>query len=461
MRKIEIKHKIIFLLAGVILAFGLLELILGICGSFCAKYQLPQYNLNQLEKNKSYIVCLGASFTFGLGTDGENSYPRQLEKILNERVGQDRFRVLNLGVPGYNSTQVAIRLSDLFKEFCPDIVVVLTGENDSWSYHDVVWTRMPLKLKAHAVLAKLKSFRLFSVFFENLKRLYLNSNDDSGFAQVLIKRTDIHRVPGGNYKKVIAGYLQLLEKSPENKEVLLELGRYYKLSGEYEQAGQIFTRLFRLNPQDDVIYEEINDLLIRQDNIYKSIEFYRALFDEFPGNQYVREQLCKSYIHSAGFFLLTGQSVQAVECYKKVLEINPGDKRAFSGLNMARQFLQKEANSKFDEMLFNVLGRDELVCDPYIYRKIILLANLNKIIKMCEEKKCTLIFSGYPLGISPVIREAALSGGIPVAEHWPVFNGLLRDNPYNKYFVSESDGHCTKEGYRVMAENIAALILYK
>ena len=57
------------------------------------------------------IVALGDSLTFGQGVPLASTYPKQLERLLNEKMGGGpRFEVLNAGVQGYNTVQEEILL---------------------------------------------------------------------------------------------------------------------------------------------------------------------------------------------------------------------------------------------------------------------------------------------------------------------------------------------------------------
>ncbi|MEI8217916.1 MAG: GDSL-type esterase/lipase family protein, partial [Elusimicrobiota bacterium] len=80
------------------------------------------------------ILCVGDSFVYGLGAPKESSFPCQLERLLNSRQPEKRFRVVNGGVPAQNSTQLLGRLRSTLKEVRPDMVIVLTGGANLWNY---------------------------------------------------------------------------------------------------------------------------------------------------------------------------------------------------------------------------------------------------------------------------------------------------------------------------------------
>ena len=73
------------------------------------------------------IMCIGDSNTY-LG--GENSYPSQLEKILNERVGGPKFKVINQGLPAAPSQEIMDNFEPWLGKYSPDMVVSMMGAND-------------------------------------------------------------------------------------------------------------------------------------------------------------------------------------------------------------------------------------------------------------------------------------------------------------------------------------------
>lgn len=76
------------------------------------------------------ILVMGDSVPFGIGVRYEDSYPHQLEVLLDERHPSRRFRTLNLGVPSYNTEQELIQLETLGLKLQPDAVTLLFSNND-------------------------------------------------------------------------------------------------------------------------------------------------------------------------------------------------------------------------------------------------------------------------------------------------------------------------------------------
>jgi lysophospholipase L1-like esterase len=77
------------------------------------------------------IAILGDSFVFGVGADDARTVPRILEQALNSATAaQERYEVINSGVPGYHAGQMKELLLRKTLAFDPDVVVLMVSIND-------------------------------------------------------------------------------------------------------------------------------------------------------------------------------------------------------------------------------------------------------------------------------------------------------------------------------------------
>lgn len=77
----------------------------------------------------SRILCLGDSLTFGNGVALAETYPKQLEKMLNAS-GEGPYEVINAGTPAYDTWQELIYLREYGLQLEPDLVIVGFYAND-------------------------------------------------------------------------------------------------------------------------------------------------------------------------------------------------------------------------------------------------------------------------------------------------------------------------------------------
>lgn len=88
------------------------------------------YSLEK-PKNTYRIITLGDSFTFGQFLSTKDSYPEQLERLLNNRCATTTsFEVINLGVNGFDIEHSVRRFEERGKQFAPDMILWLVLQND-------------------------------------------------------------------------------------------------------------------------------------------------------------------------------------------------------------------------------------------------------------------------------------------------------------------------------------------
>jgi len=92
---------------------------------------LRDYEYGEKKDNVYRILVLGDSFTFGSGVEMEDTFPKQLEILLNEGDKKRKYEVLNAGVQGYGTDQEFYFLEEWIDKLKPDLVIVgFYVEND-------------------------------------------------------------------------------------------------------------------------------------------------------------------------------------------------------------------------------------------------------------------------------------------------------------------------------------------
>ncbi len=76
------------------------------------------------------IICLGNSCTFGWKVNLDQTYPKVLEKLLNQNLPQPEFEVIDAGMTGYSTFQGVRFLKREILAFHPDIITFSYGWND-------------------------------------------------------------------------------------------------------------------------------------------------------------------------------------------------------------------------------------------------------------------------------------------------------------------------------------------
>lgn len=90
--------------------------------------------LDDKENNTYRIYCSGGSTTVGYGVDDDETWPFQLEKILNSNNSGREYQITNGGVYGWNSTQELIRIKEVVDKFDIDGLILHQGWNEEYVY---------------------------------------------------------------------------------------------------------------------------------------------------------------------------------------------------------------------------------------------------------------------------------------------------------------------------------------
>ena len=152
----ENKKRVALIFFGLIVAILIVEGLLRILGwgfhyvqdrqsreSALSNYahldQAEDIQLNRAERKEFVVICLGESTTaiaprFEFAFTGKNSWPRQLQRILNNRQDQRTFRVINKGVPSTDTMKILRNLPSYLSTYRPNIVLAMVGINDFRRY---------------------------------------------------------------------------------------------------------------------------------------------------------------------------------------------------------------------------------------------------------------------------------------------------------------------------------------
>src|SRR4030095_14083069 len=135
------------------------------------------------------ILMLGDSYTFGIGSNLEDTFSKQLEKRLNAKGGGERFEVINGGCSSYSPILEYLFLVSKGLQVNPDLVILnydLSDVQDDYSSDriakfdgegrplrvppvEVQWFYRDVRAKYRAPLAILEHFELYQFA---MKRFY-------------------------------------------------------------------------------------------------------------------------------------------------------------------------------------------------------------------------------------------------------------------------------------------------
>ena len=109
------------------------------------------------------ILCAGDSHTWGAGVERADSYPAQLQQRLDE-TAPGEYSVMNVGVPGMNTSQLRKRVPQHIGRHAPDLLLVWAGINNEWNSAEVDEPSPRLLATADRLLLRSRVYRFFRIW---------------------------------------------------------------------------------------------------------------------------------------------------------------------------------------------------------------------------------------------------------------------------------------------------------
>ncbi len=407
------------------------------------------------------ILCLGESTT-ALG--GDDSYPRQLEKILNSRQNTIKFKVINKGVPSTTTDQILARVQNYFTEYQPQMVVAMMGINDpqspqQWTWRDQ-WSRYSKAFKLFDMIvrhwaAKEKSAneilieKQIAAVESQLPQMYPSEIDRE------IARVNLYRSANRPQQEKTA-IDKALMLDPQNSTAWYLLGVYYDRQAEHEKALDAYRKAeFNVAPENKLkILERIAECQNFLGNRNSALQIYAGIVKQWPRHPQANGAL-------ADILVEQGQFEEAIVYYLRQISVDPQKEGVFDKLvhcynktgqpEKAREILAhhpKSQGGKIKRMPQESGSYNAVTKDNYL-----------KLVKMTAQRRVPLIAVQYPhRSVAPLREMLSSANGVVFVDNEKVFSEALAARPYDEIFVDRfagDFGHCTPDGNKLLASHVA------
>lgn len=289
-----------------IITLILLELVLFLTGRYLLWSRRREFE----NKNKVFqVVCVGDSHTFGVGTAKQYSYPAQLEELLNHNNDFPKFSIINLGIPGASTKRQIKELESFFKNNTAEIVILLTGRNNSLPVKE--WRVTSLAEKLTYQISGLRTVRF-------LRRVIKNTFEKKELFTANIKMKG--RI---DYDDYLTFYLTRAMKSSSDNGARLILLSYYNSSDKvvkdfarrlkvpYLDFTEDFKQLFELREREQYLSPDMSHMNYRGYRFFAE-RLYRYLFLDRTHLGFTINPLLKK-MHDRNFYVnkeIIGQIVK-------------------------------------------------------------------------------------------------------------------------------------------------------
>lgn len=388
-------------------------IVLELCLRMCGYLYIQRHNheahtkTTELSKDKLRILCLGDSFTFGVGSSPENNYPKQLERILQENISE-KISVINGGRLANTSSLLLKNLQENINKYSPSIIVVMIGMNNSWN-------------------------------LEGSSYFLLNSS--IGLLERLERMSSSFRI----YKLLKIGWVNFKYKIDGNKKIASANNSIRKIKPESLELSAIGNELF-LKGEYILAIEKLQESLKIDNNNYDAYLFLAGM-----RNTQKEFQLAEKEIW---------QAINSIDEWDDhlictvLLAINRlGDKKEAELVKLKSYFKSKYYGNKKSRLL-KIIEADLDFSKKETISKV-LEYDLERIVRLARENRVTLILQTYPRSILENITIETISRKYNscLANNEIIFKEKARSD----FFVA--DGHCNEKGYELIAENVYDILV--
>jgi Flp pilus assembly protein TadD/lysophospholipase L1-like esterase len=503
--KTTFSQKALLVLFGIVLTLAALELLLRF-GGFLFHARQDSLNKATFSQEEVRVLCIGESTT-ALGDD--NSYPSQLEEILNLSSGKTKFKVINKGMVSKTSYDILAQLDQNLKAYRPAIVVGMIGINDNKDtpgflerkgirsflsglrvYHLYVLltqhigrsmqekalkksgVTMPLSTeRADPGVAGPETGSLDEKNYPKMKRTLedaektlkeiaplLDRTEGAGKDAVIEQMQSLQAFRVRAYK-LIGTYHSLRRNYPlaeqflttalrlsKDSSIMLELGRLFRLQGRKEEALRMLTAAVVLDPQEPLMLMELGRAYADNGNNEEAGASFLRVLSLKPENVWIYVEI-GNWFKEKGF--LQHAKVVLDEAYKR----NANDHTTLQALGETLNALgEKEKGAALFKQAEDEKSRLNYY-GPETQR------NYSEIVARVKAAGARMVIMQYPLrSVDPLKLIFRGQNDILFVENRSNFLAVLKEGAFTRYFADNfagDFGHCTAIGNRLIAQNLA------
>lgn len=450
------------------------------------------YNVNPGHKEQSLtILCLGDSFTYGVGAGVSLSYPAQLEEIIRQNYPLLNIRVVNCGRPGANSSIVASNLERYINSFHPDIILVCIGRNDDWNLESVEFAALGSRVlgnkglliaRIDSVIMHLRTYKLLRYLINMQHRRasrfdnYANTRNNDVVEACHQKSTDldssISEVAALIEAKDFAKAVKELESisrpalATKDPELISRVGFLYLIMDEYQRAMEFFDSSLRYNPElvnayqgKGQLYFQLGDYDIALENFNKAAVLCKP---DYQGINWIYRNIGTILLHK-------GSREAGLGALKKAFQYDHDINSTIMFLaqyfdteeliKIVKELMDRDQlnpKNNFYRAYFNILEQNSKHSVSNVRRGLIdkiIKYNLDRMFQNARKSAVEMYYVNYPSSGYPPDGTAEYF----LNKYWPghlidikrTFTPLWAGSEKAKYFVP--DNHCTAKGYALMA----------
>ena len=428
------KARIILIISGFLFCFLFLEAALRL-GGFVVLSMQEYKNRQALNQKGTYrIMCLGESTTAG-------QYPLFLQEILNQRDIGIKFKVIDKGIPGINTEDILDRLESNIKTYDPDMVIAMMGVNDKGVYtpYETISSSTIKRL-----LLSLRTYKLARLLGRHIRsktqgrRLFELEKGGDSPGKVYQDQREFIRAENI--------FKEALKIDPKDIRAWVALANLYKERSLLSKAETSFKKAIELAPRDVELYIHLSQFYHTKGQFSQEEELLKEAIKICPANDRLYFELARNYKSQ-------GKYARAEDMFNKSIKLNPQNSRSYLELEEVYLGQRELAKEYTEKLIFTTSG----------VNKPITINNYSKVKEILYKRGISLVVVQYPLRSLKSLKKIFKDDeGIIFLDNESTFKVAVNKDDYSTYFrdmFAGDFGHCTHQGNRLLAENIADVIL--
>ncbi len=243
-------------------------------------------------------------------------------------------------------------------------------------------------------------------------------------------------------------YMKAIELNPNSAGGHTDLGQFYMDTGKFSQAEAEISKAIELNPGGDNSYHVLGWLYLKQKKFPEAEDAYKKIIEHNPYGIVYYDELGQIYREQ-------GKFSQVEDLFKKGIAFNPGNERLLGAISLLYEEMGKSALATDYAARLDAPGLR--TCNP------VTAQNYRKLKEILEAKGVKLVCVAYPdRSVKPLKEIFQDDKDVMFVSNEKTFKEAVRREGYGAYFVDAAGGdfgHCTQKGNRLLARNIADVIL--
>ena len=325
---LSLRRKSFLIVFGLFLFLIVLELVLRLGGFIFLTIQDYKNKVSLNQGGTTRIMCIGESTT---AIGGQDSYPSQLEDVLNEGHLGITFSVINKGVPGIDTSYILSCLEANLDRYRPHMVIAMMGINDAPRSEYQKHITFRVDQTPASFFASLRITKLAKLLGQHARARIreintTRSKEKRDALSLMRKNSLVENNPLTHKPDPQEEFLKkAIQLNPKDERAYEQLGLYYAWHEKYAQLKEISDKVLRINPKNDVAYTGLGWVYTALEDFTKAEECYKKSLALNLKND-------GAYFGLGWLYVALKDFTKAQTCYRKAIQLNPKNDLAYVGI---------------------------------------------------------------------------------------------------------------------------------